>query len=86
MLSYSDSHLHKRHLAFKDLLGGKSQAVNPDPRKETGNVEREMGRGAEEKEQANTQEQRLTAHETELTSECTRKSAGCVSSGSEAQV
>lgn len=49
VLLYSDSHLHKSHLTLQDLLGVKSQDVNPDlGRKEIGDVEREVGRGAEE--------------------------------------
>lgn len=49
VLLYSDPHLHKSHLTLQDLLGVKSQDVNPDlGRKEIGDVEREVGRGAEE--------------------------------------
>ena len=41
---YSDSHLHKSRLTLQDLLGVKSQDVNPDlGRKEIGDVEKRSG-------------------------------------------
>lgn len=52
------THILHESPRLKDTLEVESHDVSPDPRKETGNVGKEMGRGAEERKPANLQEQR----------------------------